>query len=177
MTLDFGDELDDAFTGGVNGNQPTPTEDDDYVFPHVGAWVVGWLSPATAMKLSDGGRGRVWCAHWFEHPPVHVRLDALWRAWEKAVRSGDDHALIGWYTYDYDPTMRALTDGESGPMHACSPTRHVPIDPLPVAPLPPGLFDSPTTASALLHPLPTASSTKKTGGEQAIPELDLDSGE
>ncbi|WP_327146823.1 DUF4913 domain-containing protein [Nocardia sp. NBC_01327] len=142
MTLDLG--MDDAFTGG-DGPPPPQEESEDYKYPDVGVWVTEWLAPATALKLSDGGRGRTWCAKWFEHPPIVVRLNELWHAWEKAVRSGDDHALHGWYVYDYDATMRALTDGEYGPMHACSPTKHRDIPCLPVEPVPPGFFTTNTT--------------------------------
>ncbi|WP_067723464.1 DUF4913 domain-containing protein [Nocardia yamanashiensis] len=137
MTMEFGDldDFDDAFLGK---RDPTPArnsddeQEDDYLFADVEDWVKSWLGPATAMKLSDGGRGHVWCKEWKFHPPVVVRLDALWRAWEKARRSGDDHAMIAWFTYDYDPTMRALSEGEYGPMHACGTTRHVDIPSLPV---------------------------------------------
>lgn len=133
------DDIDDAFTARTakpDTGQEKEKDEDDYTFPHVFAWVTEWLAPATAFKLSDGGRGRVWCARWFEHPPVVVRLHTLWLSWEKATRSSDDKALHSWFVYDYDAAMARLTDGESGPMYACSPTKHRDIPTLPVDPVP-----------------------------------------
>lgn len=65
-----------------------------------------------------------------------VRLYHVWRAWEKAVRSGDDHAMSAWWSYDCDPAVRVLSDGEVGPMHACSPTTHRDVPTLPCDPFP-----------------------------------------
>ncbi|MEV6071810.1 DUF4913 domain-containing protein [Nocardia sp. NPDC052001] len=122
MTMDGFDDIDDAFTA-----EPPPPEDTDggtdYQYASVYDWVYEWLAPATSFKVSDGGRGRVFCKKWFLHPPVVVRLDSLWRAWEKAARSGDDAAMDSWYTYSYDAAIRALTDPE-GPMRNCGPKNH-----------------------------------------------------
>lgn len=146
------DDIDDAFTG-TNGDSPTKHDDEgqDYTFPNVGEWVTHWFAPATALKLSDGGRGRVWCKEWFLHPPVVVRLDSLWRAWEKATRSGDDKALDAWFVYSYDATVRELTNGEHGPMHACSPSQHREVPSLPVDPVPDGFFAPTSTSHTLLR--------------------------
>lgn len=147
------DDMDDAFTGKTA--KPAPAEDDDeYEYPNFQTWVEQWLVHAVTLKLSDGGKGRVWCAQWWRHLPVCARLEALWRAWEKARRASDDHAMIAWYVYDCDPTMRALTDGESGPMHACSPTHHRDVPSLPTTPVPDGHFATVAAGSAAAHDFP-----------------------
>ncbi|MGW4242945.1 DUF4913 domain-containing protein [Nocardia sp. NPDC004722] len=132
---DFGD-IDDSFTGDPTGNEPENDDTDSDVFPDLPSWVEKMWCPSIALNLSDGNRGRTWCAKWWKHPPVGVRLYAVWRAWEKAVRSGDDHALSAWWTYDADPALRALSDGEVGPMHSCSPTQHRDVPRLPCDPIP-----------------------------------------
>ncbi|WP_067694618.1 DUF4913 domain-containing protein [Nocardia jejuensis] len=154
MSTDGFDDIDDTFAG-TTPTAPPPEGDGaiDYLYSSVYEFVTEWLALATSLKLSDFGRGRVFCRRWFEHPPVVVRLDALWRAWEKARRSGDDKAMHGWWVYDYDATMREITNGEVGPMRLCSPTKHRDTPSLEVDPVPADYIAVVAKPNSLLHVL------------------------
>jgi len=97
-------------------------------YPHVEKWVQEWFAPVVAVRLAAGdtGRGLTWCAPWWAHPGVAARLHALWQAWEAARQSRDAAAMSSWWTSHADHHLRALLDGEHGPMWRCSPTQHRP---------------------------------------------------
>ena len=58
-------------------------------------WVEEIFTPMIQRRV-DLGRGRTWCARWWDHPEVAVRLDALRLAW-------------------YDLTAPAESGGDPGP--------------------------------------------------------------
>ncbi|MBJ8342894.1 DUF4913 domain-containing protein [Antrihabitans sp. YC3-6] len=117
-------------------------EPEPDVFADVGEFVEHWLAPVLAGKLLGGGRGRTWCRQWWRHREVSVRLHALWRGWEGARRSEEPLAMSSWWVQHTDPHLRALCDGEAGPMWRCTPEAHVDIPAYPTIPVPAGWFDA-----------------------------------
>lgn len=89
----------------------------------------------------------VWCPSWFRHPQALSRLDAVWRAWEH-LRQDPALGMSNWWTHYADPNMRALMDPVDGPFARCV-NGHQPNEPLPVDPLPEGLFSDQRELSPL----------------------------
>ena len=105
-------------------------------------WVEEVFAPMVERRV-DLGRGVTWCARWFEHPEVVVRLDALRLAWYDlnvpSTPDGDPGAgLSAWWVNHADPTLVTLMDADTGPMSGCRPDRHSqsPVPVLPTAPVP-----------------------------------------
>jgi hypothetical protein len=99
------------------------------------AWVEEIFAPMVQRRV-DIGRGRTWCARWWEHPEVVVRLDALRLAWYELTApcepDGDPGAgCSSWWVNHVDPTLMTLLDGDTGPMSGCRPDRHS-ASPVPV---------------------------------------------
>jgi len=150
-------------------------------------WFVGWLDdwffPQYARRLASGNREgtHTWCAQWWRHREVAVRLAALWQAWEAARITPDGSAMSGWWLMHADPTMRALTDAANGPMWRCTPQRHDQVATLPTEPVPPGYFPRPaeqesvhanrTRAAGSLH-----RNGATAGGLNTDGQVDLDDG-
>ena len=61
----------------VRQRPPTPAEN---YYPHVYAWVQGFLAPAYAHELGHGESWR-WCSKWWNHAEALIRLEAAWKAW------------------------------------------------------------------------------------------------
>lgn len=112
---------------------------DGRVFPDVGVWVQQWLAPSLSLQITGDGRGVVFCAQWWDHDPVVVRLVALWEAWEDAVAAA---TMSTWWVQHADPHLRALCDGEIGPMRRCSRDRHIRTPSLTTEPVPAGWLDA-----------------------------------
>lgn len=110
------------------------------IYGDVGQWVQGWFAPSMAGKVTGEGMGVAWCPQWWRHEAVAVRLHALWQAWEVACRDPDEAALSGWWVGHADPHLRALTNGENGPMGRCTTERHRPTASWPSVPAPAGWF-------------------------------------
>jgi hypothetical protein len=105
-------------------------------------WVEEVFAPMVERRV-DLGRGTTWCARWFDHPEVVVRLDALRLAWYDLTApegpDGDPGAgMSTWWVNHADPTLFTLLDADTGPMSGCRPDRHsaAPVAPLPTAPVP-----------------------------------------
>ena len=126
--------VDPAADGGAQPTHPT-------VFGDFATWVHQWLAPSLSMHITGDGRGRVFCPQWWDHDAVTVRLAALWEAWEKAVV---DKTTSTWWVQHADPHLRALCDGETGPMRRCSEHHHVPTRTVTVLPVPTGWLDKTT---------------------------------
>jgi len=111
-------------------------------YPWFVDWLDDWFFPQYARRLAAGNREGTltWCAQWWRHREVSVRLAALWQAWEAARITPDGSAMNGWWLMHADPTMRQLTDAANGPMWRCTPQRHDQVATLPVQPVPPGYF-------------------------------------
>lgn len=114
-------------------------------YPWFVDWLDDWFFPQYARRLASSNREGTYtfCAQWFRHREVAVRLAALWQAWEAARITPDGSAMNGWWLMHADPTMRALSDAANGPMWRCTPQRHDQVATLPVEPVPPGYFPRP----------------------------------
>ncbi|MFC8314132.1 DUF4913 domain-containing protein [Gordonia sp. NPDC057258] len=130
----------------------TDTPDDDnrahWRFTSGADWFTNWLSHIKAGRFDRDTR---WCAQWWRHDEVVIRLEELWKAWETARLSEDPAALSSWWTAHLDAHWRTLT-AENGPLYLCTPEKHTATDTLTGAstPPPPGWFDPPadhTTAA------------------------------
>ena len=113
-------------------------KEPDTRFTDVAAWVQQWLAPSLSMHVQGDGRGTVFCPQWWDHDPVVVRLTALWEAWEKASAAKTQST---WWVQHADPHLKALCDGETGPMRRCGEHRHVPTRSLHTIPAPAGWLD------------------------------------
>jgi Domain of unknown function (DUF4913) len=108
-------------------------------FPGRKAGLVQWVEEIFAPMIQrrvDLGRGRTWCARWWDHHEVAVRLDALRLAWYEltapAEPGGDPGAgYSAWWVNHVDPTLMTLLDGDTGPMSGCRPDHHS-ASPVPV---------------------------------------------
>jgi hypothetical protein len=99
------------------------------------AWVEEIFAPMVQRRV-DLGRGRTWCARWWEHPEVAVRLDALRLAWYELTAPGEEDGDPGagysaWWINHVDPHLMTLLDGDTGPMSGCRPDHHS-ASPVPV---------------------------------------------
>lgn len=113
------------------------------VYSDVGQWVTEWLAPTYGRHITAN---QVWCPWWFRHTEAIDRLEGAWRAWEQLRREqrwgGDEWFGISvWWTQHGDPCMDRLL-AVNGPFHACTNGKCAAGgEPLPVAPVPRGLFD------------------------------------
>jgi hypothetical protein len=123
----------------VDDGADEPTTADSTEFADVGEWFAKWYRHAMAGHFDNSQR---WCAQWWQHQPVVVRLDALWRAWEtaRAASAEDDGAMSAWWAHHSDPHWRAIT-AHNGPLHQCTPDKHTATGPVQATPSPPGWFD------------------------------------
>ena len=117
----------------------TTDEEVEDVYGDVGEWVEDWFAKAVAMKQLGDGRGKIFCAKWWAHKPVVVRLHSIWREWERANR---EDTMSSWWSYHADAAMRVLFDGESGPMWLCTPDKHRDVPSPQLTPVPPGWFSA-----------------------------------
>lgn len=99
-------------------------------------WVEKVFAPMIQRRV-DLGRGRTWCACWWAHTEVAVRLDALRLAWYELTMPSEPGAEPGagyssWWVNHVDPTLMTILDGDTGPMSGCRPDRHsaTPVPPL-----------------------------------------------
>jgi Domain of unknown function (DUF4913) len=98
-------------------------------------WVEEIFAPMIQRRV-DLGRGRTWCARWWDHNEVAVRLDALRLAWYELTAPAEPGGEPGagysaWWVNHVDPTLMTLLDGDTGPMSGCRPDRHS-ASPVPV---------------------------------------------
>jgi hypothetical protein len=107
-----------------------PSGDEPDVPPKLGLleWAEEIFCPMIQRRV-DLGRGQTWCARWWLHPEVAVRLDALRLAWYElsapAEPGGDPGASYSsWFVNHVDPTLGTLLNGDTGPMSGCRPDRH-----------------------------------------------------
>jgi hypothetical protein len=91
-------------------------------------WIEEVFAPMIQRRV-DLGRGATWCARWWDHPEVVVRLDALRLAWYDLTApdtpDGDPGAgYSSWWVNHVDPTLMTLLDADTGPMSGCRPGKH-----------------------------------------------------
>jgi len=128
------------------GNPPPPEAEPPRSKMGLLEWVEEVFAPMIQRRV-DLGRGQAWCARWWAHPEVAVRLDALRLAWYElsapAEPGGDPGASYSsWFVNHVDPTLHTLLNGDTGPMSGCRPDRHSdsPVPPL-ATERPPGRND------------------------------------
>ncbi|NUS42344.1 MAG: DUF4913 domain-containing protein [Mycobacteriaceae bacterium] len=159
----------------------TESEAPELAYPWFVDWAEDWFFPQYARRLASGNREgtHTWCAQWWRHREVAVRMAALWQAWEAARITPDGSAMNGWWLMHADPTMRVLTDAANGPMWRCTPQRHDQVATLPIESVPPGYFPKPPppdlTANATgtrTAPAPGAASAGGRPNTDTIADLD-----
>ncbi|MGL4339998.1 MAG: DUF4913 domain-containing protein [Rhodoglobus sp.] len=87
------------------------------------------------------GRNRLWAGKWWEYEEAVIRLDALWRSWER-LRHDAATGMSVWWRDHADYHMNVLMDPE-GPFAGSAEddeNRSKKGDPLPYVAPPPGLF-------------------------------------
>ena len=71
------------------------------------------------------GTRHVWCPRWWAHPEAVVRVEGMWRSWEKMRSADAAMGIASWFTDVADPMMRELLSPD-GPFKGCGPERHRP---------------------------------------------------
>lgn len=97
-----------------------------------------YLTPA--YETGGASQSKGWCARWFEHRSVRVRIRAMWQRYEVLARTDPGSCDERFLRDVGDHHMDRLTS-ERSPMTACQ-VRHQPSKILPTAPI-----DSPTTTA------------------------------
>ena len=144
----------------------TPDDDDPrahWRFTSGADWFTNWLSHIKAGRFDRDSR---WCAQWWRHDEVVIRLEELWKAWETARLSEDAAALSSWWTAHLDAHWRTLT-AENGPLYLCTPDKHTNTETLAdtCTPPPPGWFEP-------LMPAPPQDTTEPTDEQSRDDEGD-----
>ncbi|MFE1513921.1 DUF4913 domain-containing protein [Corynebacterium bovis] len=117
-TLEVLDELaepdideDDPATGGDGQEEGVVGRR----FSTVVEFVEGFVRFAVNRKMSSTpGQGLRWDPDWHQYPEVVYRLTAVHEAYEEAVAAGG-LAVSSWWVHHFDPHMRVILDGETGP--------------------------------------------------------------
>ncbi|WP_458688804.1 DUF4913 domain-containing protein [Nocardia tengchongensis] len=76
------------------------------------------------------------------HRGDSVRFAALHAVFEAARVTEDGTAMSTLFVSHIDPHLRVILDAAQGPLHRCTPDRHVPQPGLPATPVPVGWFDT-----------------------------------
>lgn len=87
------------------------------------------------------GQHRLWAARWWQYDEAVIRLEALWRSWER-LRLDGALGMSVWWRDHADHHMPALMSPD-GPFSTLSPDEMAEYrkgEPLPYEPPPPGLF-------------------------------------
>jgi hypothetical protein len=129
-----------ATSGGGAGKKKSPPQP---AYPDFVVFAETWLLPLISVRLSRGQRDetRTWCAQWWLHRPVAVRIAHLHSAFEAYRGSGASSFVTG----HVDPHMRVILDAARGPLHRCTPTEHVSAPSLPFQPFPTDRITAPNT--------------------------------
>lgn len=131
------DAVREAFDAG-------PVEEDEepeavLVYGSTEQWVTEWLAPTYRRYLSPNGSKATWCASWWKHAEVVMRLEALWRAWEHLRLDGQTGMSVWWKDHaDYHLAVVLSTEG---PFSGCTATEHTELLPaFPLVEAPEGFF-------------------------------------
>ncbi|MGW6332177.1 DUF4913 domain-containing protein [Nocardia rhamnosiphila] len=130
---------------------PKPAEPGDKQlkkrFGHYRDFVEQWLLPVTAVRIAANNReGQyTWCTQWWRHHTVAVRFAGLHTAFEAALASDDHTTISTLFVRHIDPHMRYILDAASGPLHRCTPDRHIDLPGLSGRPVPDNWFALPGT--------------------------------
>ncbi|MFF0546610.1 MULTISPECIES: DUF4913 domain-containing protein [Nocardia] len=108
----------------------TTTVDDDKPakkFGHYSEFVQRWLLPVVSVKIAANNReGQyTWCRQWWRHQSVAIRFAGLHACFEAAVNAEDKQAMSALFVRHIDPQVRYILDAANGPLHRCTPDRHI----------------------------------------------------
>ena len=119
--------------------QDTPAEPTLY-FGSVDEFVREYLRHAYRRRID--GKHRIWAARWWEYDEAVIRLEALWRSWER-LRLDASTGMSIWWRDHADHHMSVLMDPQ-GPFYAADAAslenHETRGGPLPYAAPPLGLF-------------------------------------
>nr|WP_235747483.1 DUF4913 domain-containing protein [Nocardia coffeae] len=134
----------DPVPPGWFGQPPKPTaqKKNPPRYTHYVDFVEHWLLPVTAVRISGNNREgqHTWCRQWWAHHGVAVRFAALHAVFEAARTADDKTAMSTLFVNHIDPHMRHILEAANGPLHRCTPDRHIPHPGLTGASVPPNWF-------------------------------------
>ena len=132
----------------VEANDAEPAGDVDAAEPDEHALYYGsvdefvreYLCKVYRRRVDGRGTQRVWAAEWWRYPEALIRLEALWRAWEK-LRQDASMGMSVWWRDHADHHMAVLLD-PSGPFGKATGDENANAadEPLPYAAPPEGMF-------------------------------------
>jgi len=131
----------------VEANEAEPADDDvddvdepELYFGSVDEFVREYLCKVYRRRVDGSGRQRVWAAEWWRYPEAVIRLEALWRSWEK-LRQDASMGMSVWWRDHADHHMAVLLD-PSGPFGKATEQQNsnAADAPLPYAAPPEGMF-------------------------------------
>ncbi|MEV0768527.1 DUF4913 domain-containing protein [Nocardia salmonicida] len=112
-------------------------------------FVQGWLLPVTSVKIAANNReGQyTWCRQWWRHQGVAIRFAGLHACFEAAVRAEDKMAMSALFVRHIGPQIRHILDAANGPLHRCTPDRHIDSPGLVAQRVPANWFGTPGTST------------------------------
>lgn len=129
----------------VEANEADPADDNaqdetELYFGSVDEFVREYLRNVYRRRVDGRGTQRVWAAEWWKYPEAVIRLEALWRSWEK-LRQDPSMGMSVWWRDHADHHMAVLLD-PSGPFAKATGDENSngPDEPLPYAAPPEGLY-------------------------------------
>ncbi|MBF6331827.1 DUF4913 domain-containing protein [Nocardia transvalensis] len=131
-------------SGGVSKKTPKPPAYGDFV-----DFAEQWLLPFVTVRLAEANREQTytWCAQWWRHRSVAVRIAHLHSAFEATRRATSGTAVSTYLLSHVDGHFRWILDAANGPLHRCTRAKHVALPPLSGAPVPPGWFGARPTST------------------------------
>ncbi|MFE9328219.1 DUF4913 domain-containing protein [Nocardia sp. NPDC052278] len=143
------------------GTTPTPTPDagtgseekPQPLFAHYSDFVTDWLLPVTAVRVTANNREGhyTWCRQWWRHHEVVLRFAAIHSVFEAARRAEDKTAMSSLFVSHIDRHMRRILDAAQGPLHLCTPHRHIELTGLPNTAIAPAWFGIDGTTTPIEH--------------------------
>ena len=119
-------------------SEPEATEPPLY-YGSVDEFVREYLIGAYRRRID--GQQRVWAANWWEYDEAVIRLDALWRAWEKLRQDASTGMSVWWRDHaDHHMGVLLSPDGPFAGVKETDENRNKKGEPLPYTPPPEGLF-------------------------------------
>ena len=115
-------------------------QEPELYFGSVDEFVREYLCKVYRRRVDGRGTQRVWAAEWWKYPEAAIRLEALWRSWEK-LRQDASTGMSVWWRDHADHHMAVLLD-PSGPFGKATgdENSNAADEPLPYAPPPDGLY-------------------------------------
>ncbi|MFE7718587.1 DUF4913 domain-containing protein [Nocardia rhizosphaerihabitans] len=122
-------------------------------FGHYTEFTEQWLLPVTSVKVAANNReGQyTWCRQWWRHQSVAVRFAGLHACFEAAVKAEDKMAMSSLFVRHIDPQMRHVLDAANGPLHRCTPDRHIDSPGMTGEAIPANWFGAPGSTIPIEH--------------------------